>query len=68
MRVGYHYLCLDVLKDKNPRVLINVAQVLCDLVTMVPGAGLALVPYYRQILPVFGYYKDSNSKFNNRII
>lgn len=35
-------------------------KVLQHLVSQVEMAGVALVPYYRQILPVLNLFKDKN--------
>ena len=38
-------------------------KAIVQLVTMVPSVGEALVPYYRQLLPVVNIFKGKNCKF-----
>jgi Parkin co-regulated protein len=62
----YPYECLSLslaaLATKNPKVLVRVLKVVQALVASAPGVGEALVPYYRQILPVFNLFKNKNGK------
>jgi hypothetical protein len=43
-------------------VITTTLHVLQDLVSCGPGVGVALVPYYRQILPIFNLFKNRNGK------
>jgi hypothetical protein len=36
-------------------------QIVQQLAMSAPGVGEALVPYYRQLLPVLNIFKNSNS-------
>lgn len=50
-------LYLDALNTRNPEIIVNTLQILQALA---PLAGEALVPYYRQILPVVNRFKNKN--------
>ncbi len=54
------------LDTKNRDVIKRVCLVLRKLVTAAPFCGEALVPYYRQILPIFNYVflMESNAQSN----
>lgn len=47
------------LNTRDPEVMITCLKVLQDLVTCAEMVGEALVPYYRQILPVFNLFKNT---------
>ncbi|RHW69970.1 parkin coregulated protein B [Trypanosoma brucei equiperdum] len=55
------------LNTRHPTVIINVLKVLQKLVESADFVGQALVPYYRQILPVFNLYKNRNKNIGDRI-
>lgn len=48
------------LNTRDPMVLVRVLKVLQTLVESGEMIGEALVPYYRQILPVFNIFKNKN--------
>ena len=48
------------LSTKNPEILVAVLKVMQKLVTSGELIGEALVPYYRQLLPVLNMYKTWN--------
>eukprot|EP00158_Paraphelidium_tribonemae_P002042 Partr_v1_DN25066_c0_g1_i1_m50998 putative PARK2 co-regulated len=48
------------LNTSDPKVLVKVMTILQDLVAICPKVGPALVPYYRQLLPVFNQFKNRN--------
>uniref|UniRef100_A0A3B3C764 PARK2 co-regulated n=1 Tax=Oryzias melastigma TaxID=30732 RepID=A0A3B3C764_ORYME len=48
----------EALNTRNHRVMCNMLKVLQRLVTSADGVGEALVPYYRNILPMFNIFKD----------
>jgi hypothetical protein len=52
----------EALNTKDVKVITTTLKVLQDLVESAPMVGEALVPYYRQILPVFNIFKNRNGK------
>ncbi|RNE94949.1 uncharacterized protein Tco025E_10273 [Trypanosoma conorhini] len=55
------------LNTRHPTVIVNVLKVLQKLVLSADYVGQALVPYYRQLLPIFNLYKDRNKNLGDRI-
>ena len=55
-------LFLDALNTRNPKVICETLKILQQLVLSADMIGEALVPYYRQILPIFNLFKNFNSK------
>jgi hypothetical protein len=55
------------LSSRDPEVICTVLRVLQRLVVSAELVGEALVPYYRQILPVLNLYKDINLNLGDRI-
>uniref|UniRef100_A0A3P9MJT6 PARK2 co-regulated n=1 Tax=Oryzias latipes TaxID=8090 RepID=A0A3P9MJT6_ORYLA len=51
----------EALNTRNHRVVCTMLKVLQRLVMSADGAGEALVPYYRNILPMFNILKDKKS-------
>lgn len=51
------------LNTKNPIIVCTTLKILQHLVVSGDMIGEALVPYYRQILPVLNTFKNKNSKF-----
>eukprot|EP00439_Symbiodinium_sp_Y106_P057961 s1011_g8.t1 len=49
------------LNTRDTDIVARTLQVLQKLITSAPGVGQALVPYYRQLLPIFNLYKDSTT-------
>lgn len=55
--------CLsDALNTRNRQVICTTLKVLQHLVMSADMVGEALVPYYRQILPIFNIFKSVNSE------
>lgn len=52
----------DALNTRNRQVICTTLKVLQHLVMSADLVGEALVPYYRQILPVFNIFKNKNSE------
>lgn len=50
------------MNTRNPRVICVTLKILQQLVLSADMIGEALVPYYRQILPIFNLFKNFNSK------
>ncbi|KXS19084.1 hypothetical protein M427DRAFT_95566 [Gonapodya prolifera JEL478] len=55
------------LNTRNPQVITTTLKVLQHLVESAPMVGEALVPYYRQILPVFNLFKNKNVNLGDGI-
>jgi len=53
------------LNTRNQEIISTMLKVLQQLVTSADMVGEALVPYYRQILPVFNLFKTKGSGANN---
>lgn len=51
---------LDAINMKNKLVMCNTLKILQELIRSGDMIGEALVPYYRQILPVLNLYKEKN--------
>jgi len=60
------YICLclstDALNTRCRQVICATLKVLQHLVVSAEMVGEALVPYYRQILPILNIFKNMNSK------
>lgn len=52
----------NALNTKNIEVMCTIMKVIQQLVTASDLVGPAMVPFYRQLLPVFNAYKTRNSK------
>lgn len=52
----------DALNTRNRKVICTTLKVLQHLVVCADMIGEALVPYYRQILPIFNTFKHFNRK------
>ena len=55
------------LNSRDPEIISITLKVLQKLVTCSESIGEALVPYYRQILPIFNLYKQKNHNFGDKI-
>ncbi|KAL0482012.1 parkin coregulated protein [Acrasis kona] len=55
------------LNTRDPEVICTMLKVIQQLVSSNNKVGEALVPYYRQILPVFNLFKDKNSNTGDNI-
>ena len=54
----------DALNTRDPPVICTTLKVLQHLVVSADMIGEALVPYYRQILPILNIFKNKNSKLS----
>ena len=52
--------CADALNTRDPKVMVRVLKVVQTLVESGEMIGEALVPYYRQLLPVLNIFKDKD--------
>lgn len=55
------------LNTRNPVIIIKMLKILQTLVKSSDMVGEALVPYYRQILPIFNIFKHKNDNRGDRI-
>ncbi|KAL7749274.1 hypothetical protein RI367_005426 [Sorochytrium milnesiophthora] len=55
------------LNTRNPQVICTTLKVLQHLVESGDRVGEALVPYYRQILPIFNLFKNQNVNIGDGI-
>uniref|UniRef100_A0A3Q1GMW0 PARK2 co-regulated n=1 Tax=Acanthochromis polyacanthus TaxID=80966 RepID=A0A3Q1GMW0_9TELE len=55
----------NALNTRNNQVMCTTMKVLQHLVTSGDKVGETLVPYFRQILPVFNLFKNKNSEFQS---
>eukprot|EP00817_Percolomonadidae_sp_ATCC50343_P007204 CAMPEP_0117423512 /NCGR_PEP_ID=MMETSP0758-20121206/4119_1 /TAXON_ID=63605 /ORGANISM="Percolomonas cosmopolitus, Strain AE-1 (ATCC 50343)" /LENGTH=316 /DNA_ID=CAMNT_0005206741 /DNA_START=22 /DNA_END=972 /DNA_ORIENTATION=- len=55
------------LNTRDPEIICTMLKVIEQLVLSNEMVGEALVPYYRQILPVFNLFKDKNSNTGDAI-
>jgi len=55
------------LNSRHPDIIISVLKILQSLVVSGELIGEALVPYYRQILPIFNLYKNKNNNSGDMI-
>lgn len=55
------------LNTKHPTIIVNVLKVIQKLLVSGEFIGEALVPYYRQILPVFNLFKNRTKNLGDRI-
>lgn len=60
----YKLNSLDALNTRNLEVMCVTLKIIQQLVMSHELVGPALVPFYRQLLPMFNAYKDKNSKYN----
>ena len=54
----------DALNTRNRKVICTTLKVLQHLVVSADMVGEALVPYYRQILPILNIYKNMNRELH----
>lgn len=63
---------IEALNTKMPEIICTTMKVLQKLVRSADCVGEALVPYFRQILPVLNLFKDKNCKIliyiNNSVL
>jgi Parkin co-regulated protein len=57
----------DALNTRDERVMVRTLKVLQALVDLGEGIGVALVPYYRQLLPVLNVFINSTVNLGDRI-
>jgi hypothetical protein len=55
------------LNTRHPEVICILLKVIQNLLQSGEMIGEALVPYYRQILPIFNLFKNFNIKLGDKI-
>ena len=55
------------LNTRDPDIIAVTLKILQALVTCSDTIGEALVPYYRQILPVFNLFRNKNHNLGDKI-
>jgi len=55
------------LNTRDPEIIVVALKVIGKLVTSSVLAGEALVPYYRQLLPIFNLYRNHNMNLGDGI-
>ena len=56
------------MNTRDPEIIVITLKVLQALVLCSETVGEALVPYYRQILPIFNLFKQSNQNIGDSIV
>ncbi|XP_071455387.1 parkin coregulated gene protein [Hetaerina americana] len=57
----------NALNTRNPEIICTTLKVIQHLVMSADMVGVALVPYYRQILPMFNVFKNRNVNIGDGI-
>ena len=57
----------EALNTRDPDIMGVTFKVIQRLVTSADSIGEALVPYYRQILPMFNLYKANNANMGDKM-
>jgi hypothetical protein len=58
---------IEALNTRNIHVITTTLKVLQHLVESADMVGEALVPYYRQVLPVFNLFKNKNGIYTSML-
>eukprot|EP00053_Salpingoeca_punica_P008501 m.76250 g.76250 ORF g.76250 m.76250 type:complete len:217 (-) comp14626_c0_seq2:1602-2252(-) len=58
----------NALNSRDARIMCNTLKILQTLVASAPHVGEALVPFYRQILPVMNAFKNKNLNTGDGIV
>lgn len=61
------YVILAALNTRDPQIISTTLHILQRLVTCSDTIGEALVPYYRQILPIMNLFKTKNLNQGDQI-
>lgn len=62
MKLWVNDVLVEALSTKNHEIMCKTLKKIQKLVLSADMVGEALVPYYRQILPVFNLFKNKKSK------
>ena len=63
----FSLFCIAALNTRDPEIVAITLKILKALVTCSDTIGEALVPYYRQILPVMNLFKMNNTNLGDGI-
>ena len=55
------------MNTRDPEIITTMLKIIQKLVLSGEMIGEALVPYYRQILPIFNIFRNNNSKLGDKI-
>ncbi|CAB1101391.1 unnamed protein product [Ectocarpus sp. CCAP 1310/34] len=55
------------LNTREPRIICPTLKILQQMILLSPMIGQALVPYYRQLLPMFNLFRGMNSNIGDAI-
>ena len=55
------------MNTRDPEVIVIVLKIIQELVNSGEGIGAALVPYYRQILPILNIFKNFNRNLGDAV-
>lgn len=61
------YIYLAALNTRDPDIITVMLKIIQKLVLSGDMIGEALVPYYRQILPIFNIFRNSNKSIGDKI-
>ena len=59
---------LVALNTRNERIMCRTLKALQQLAKSGDFIGQALIPYYRQLLPIFNLFKNKNCEYNSWLI
>lgn len=58
---------LAALNTRDPEIIATMLKIIQKLVLSGEMIGEALVPYYRQILPIFNIFRNNNTSIGDKI-
>ena len=61
-------MCAAALNTRDPEIIVVTLKVLKKLVLSAEPIGEALVPYYRQILPILNIFKQKNKNVGDKMV
>lgn len=62
-----HFINLAALNTRDPEIIATMLKIIQKLVLSGEMIGEALVPYYRQILPIFNIFRNSNTNIGDKM-
>lgn len=61
------FLTSAALNTRDPEIIATMLKIIQKLVLSGEMIGEALVPYYRQILPIFNIFRNNNTSIGDKI-
>lgn len=61
------FINLAALNTRDPEIIATMLKIIQKLVLSGEMIGEALVPYYRQILPIFNIFRNSNTNIGDKM-